>query len=404
VTDDEVKRYVTLVRLRLEEKECFETAMRFAYKAALTAHAFLFHMEAPGKLDDTALASRLSFWLWNSGPDDELLSLAREGRLHLPKAITTQVERMLNDPKSDRFVADFLDQWLKLRDIDSTDPDPQLYPENHLYLKDSMVAESRAFLRELITNNLSTTNIVSSDFLMLNERLAEHYLFVGPKGSTIRRVPLPPDSERSGFITQGSVMKVTANGTTTSPVIRGIWLNERILGVLVPPPPGGVPAIDPDTHGATTIREQLEKHRADPKCAACHALIDPGGFALESFDVIGGFRPRYRSLGLGDPTPRVFPGGWRPSYKIGPPVESTGQLPDGRHFKDISELRALLVAEPDKIARNFVKQLITYATGAEPGYADRREIDRIVAESKKQNHGVRGLIHLLAQSELFQRK
>ena len=403
-TDEEVKRYVSLVQMRLTEGDCFEDAMRYACKSALTSLNFLFRIERPGLLDDYALASRLSFWLWNSGPDDELLSLAREGKLKQPVAIKSQVERMLSDPKSERFVEDFLAQWLKLRDIDSTDPDSNLYPDYHLYLKESMLGESHAFFRELIDKNLSATNIVSSDFLMLNERLAEHYLLSGLSGSRIRKVALPDFCERGGFITQGSVMKVTANGTTTSPVIRGIWLNERILGIPVPPPPPGVPAIDPDTKGATTIREQLVKHRADPKCAACHEQIDPGGFALESYDVIGGYRVVYRSLGQGKPTEKVYPDGWRPSYKLAQPVETAGRLPDGTEFKGIRELRSHLLKNPEQIARNFVNQLVTYATGAEPGWSDRVEVNRIVDASKAGGYGIRDLIHLVAASPLFQKK
>ena len=404
VSDDDVQRYVRLVQSRLEAKDCFEDAMCYAYKAALTSTSFLFRVESPGKLDDTALASRLSFWLWNSTPDDELLALARDGKLHLPEVMRSQVERLLKDARSERFINDFLDQWLKLRDIDSTDPDNQLYPEFNIYLRDSMLAETRAFFRELVTKDLSTTNVVASDFAMMNERLADLYGFEGVTGSKIHATLRPPDCERGGLITQASVLKVSANGTNTSPVIRGLWFNERILGNPVPPPPAGIPAIDPDTHGVTTVREQLEKHRADPSCASCHSKMDPAGFALENFDVIGRWRTRYRSRGAGEPTKVVFPGGWKPTYKLGPAVDSAGKLPDGRAFNDIMGLRKHLLADPDQIARNLAQQLLTYASGAELTYADRREIAQLVAESKQHQHGVRSLIHIIAQSDLFQRK
>lgn len=404
VLDDEVQRYTSLVKSRLAAGDCFEAAMQYAYKSALTSASFLFRVESPGRLDDIALASRLSLWLWNSAPDEELLALAIAGRLHQPEVMHTQVERLLNDKKSERFINDFLDQWLKLRDIDSTDPDGELYPEFHQYLKDSMLGETRAFFREMVTKNLSVTNVVTSDFAMMNQRLAEHYGFEGVNGSKIQATLLPPDCERGGLITQASVLKVSANGTNTSPVIRGVWFNERILGQPVPPPPPGIPAIDPDTHGATTVREQLEKHRADPSCASCHAKMDPPGFALECFDVIGRFRTRYRSRGAGDPTNVVFPGGWKPIYKLGPAVDSSGKLPDGRAFNDIIDLRKHLLADPDQIARNLTQQLLTYATGAELSYADRREISQMVAESKLQKHGVRSLIHTISLSALFQSK
>ena len=295
--------------------------------------------------------------------------------------------------------ANFLQRRLiALRTLELEEKNAQLVARNR------MLAESRAFMRELVTQDLSVTNIVASDFLMMNDRLAEHYRFVGPAGSRIVRVVIPQDCERGGFITQASVLKVTANGTTTSPVIRGIWFNERILGQPVPQPPPGTPAIDPDTHGTTTIREQLEKHRADPACAACHAKLDPAGFAMEGFDVIGGFRHNYRSLGEGTSTTKVFPGGWKPVYKLALPVDSAGQLPDGRAFKDIIDLRKHLLADPDQIARNLTHHLLTYATGAELGYSDRRDVAQIVADSRKHNHGIRNLIHVIAQSELFQRK
>jgi hypothetical protein len=186
--------------------------------------------------------------------------------------------------------------------------------------------------------------------------------------------------------------------------MRGIWLNERILGIPVPPPPGGVPAIDPDTHGATTIREQLIKHRADPNCAACHAKMDPPGFALECFDVIGGYRNRYRSLGAGDPTTKVFPGGWHPEYKFALPVECSGRLSDGREFKSLNDLRLEILKKPDQLARNFADHLLTYATGAIPSYSDHRLVDQLVAGTRSHDYGVRSLIHAVAQSPLFLQK
>jgi hypothetical protein len=200
------------------------------------------------------------------------------------------------------------------------------------------------------------------------------------------------------------VLKVTANGTTTSPVTRGVWMNERILGNPIPPPPASVPAIEPDTRGATTIREQLDKHRSDENCAACHAKIDPPGFALESFDVIGGLRERYRSLGKGDANSAVFAAGWTPPYKLAKPVDSAGRLPSGESFSDITELRAALLRSPEKLAANLVRQLLMYSTGSESHYSDRREVERIVASCAESDYGIRSLIHAMVQSDLFLRK
>jgi hypothetical protein len=378
--------------------------MRHAYKATLTSTQFLFRKETPGRLDDLALATRLAFWLWNSPPDDELLALAKQNKLDEPATLHAQIERLLTDARSERFITDFLDQWLKLRDIDATDPDRALYPEFHLYLKESMLAESRVFFRELIAKDLPASNILASDFAMLNQRLAEHYGISGVTGPDIRRVPLPPGSHRGGFITQGAVLKVTANGTVSSPVVRGVFVTERFLGQPVPPPPPGVSAIDPDTRGATTIREQLDKHRADASCAGCHRKMDPPGFALESYDVIGGWRAQYRSLEKGTPVALKFPDGTGVRYKAGPAVDARGETAQGEPFNDLASFQELALAKPELIARAFVTQMLTYATGAEPSYSDRNEIERILSETKAGKFGLRSLIHTMAESPLFQNK
>ncbi|MEI6231556.1 MAG: DUF1592 domain-containing protein [Planctomycetota bacterium] len=404
VSDAEVMKYAGLVQQRLEKKDCFELAMRHAYKAALTSTQFIFRKEAPGQLSDTELASRLAFWIWNSPPDNVLLDLARQNKLHDPATIRAQVERLLSDTRSERFIADFLDQWLKLRDIDATDPDAKLYPEFHLYLKESMLAESRAFFRELIANDLPASNIVESDFAMLNQRLAEHYGIPGVTGPDIRRVALPPESHRGGFLTQAAVLKVTANGTTSSPVVRGVFVTERIFGLPVPPPPPGVPAIDPDTRGATTIREQLAKHRVDAACAACHVKMDPPGLALENYDVIGGWRERYRSLDKGMPVAVKMSDGTGVHYKAGPVVDASGETAKAEAFHDLADFQRLVLAKPETIARAFVAHMVTYASGAEPRYSDRREIQRIVLESAGNRYGIRTLIHTIAQSRLFVNK
>ena len=335
-------------------------------------------------------------------PDAELLSLADQARLHLPENLKKQTDRLLADPRSDRFIADFTDQWLDLRKIDATQPDLKTYPEAREHLKHSMLAETRAFLRELIAKDLSVTHLVKSDFAMLNQSLAEHYGMNGVTGCAMRRVPLPADSPRGAFLTQAAVLKVTANGSTTSPVTRGAWINERLLGNVIPPPPAEVPAIDPDTRGTTTIREKLEKHRSDKLCAGCHAKIDPPGFALESFDVIGGFRDRYRSLTTGNVLKEFhFPTGWDPRVRLNQPVDASGQLPSGEPFKNVAEFQSLILRDPEALAANMVRQLLMYATGSTPHYADRREINHILAQTKPCNHGLRSLIDAIVQSELF---
>jgi len=401
VTDDDIKPIVDLVKAKLEQKRSFESAVRVGLQAIMASTEFLFLREKPGKLDDFALASRLSYFLWSRMPDDELLSLASQKKLSDPDTLRGQVERMLKHPKAAAFTENFLGQWLGLRDIDFTSPDIRLYPEFDEMLKTAMVKETHLFFDELLKNDLSLTNLVASDFTMLNERLAKHYGIVGVEGHQFRKVKLPLESHRGGVLTMASVLKVTANGTNTSPVIRGAWVLDRIVGTPPAPPPSGVPAVEPDIRGATTIREQLAKHRQIASCATCHAKIDPAGFALESFDVIGGWRENYRSVGNGKP---VMIDGRRMSYLQGRKVDPADVLPDGRKFKDIDELKQLLLSDKDQLARALTERLLTYATGAAPAPADKPEIDAVVAKVREKEYGLRTLIHELMQSRMFQSK
>lgn len=411
-TSDEVRRdYVNLVERRMQEGDCFESALRWAYRAALCSPDFLYHVERPAaeekngsgaRIDDYALACRLSYFLWNSLPDDELLAQAAANRLHEPGVLRDQVERLLKNAKSQRFVDDFLGQWLKLKQIASTDPDRKLYPEFSVYLQDSMVAETRAYFRELLDANLDASRLVKADFAMLNEKLAAHYGIPGVSGSQIRRTTLPVGSTRGPFLTQAAILKITANGTTTSPVPRGAFVMDRLLGLPPDPPPANVAAVEPDVRGATTIREQLAKHRDNQLCAACHAKIDPPGFALEAFDVIGGQRDRYRSIGEGDPALR---GAIDPaiglSFKLGRPVDMSGELPDGRKFQDVAEFQTLVAQDADRLLLNLARRLTIYSTGRDTTFGDRDALATIVANTRRQGGGVRSLIHDLVQSPLF---
>src|SRR5207249_2590744 len=221
-------------------------------------------------------------------------------KLSQPDVLRQQVERLLESPKAVAFTENFVGQWLGLREIDATEPSHILYPEFDHLLKVSMIREAELFFDEVLKNDLSLTNFVASDFAMLNGRLARHYGIPGVTGQAFRKVPLPPGSHRGGVLTMAAVLKVTANGTSTSPVLRGAWVLDRILGTPPPKPTVDVEAVEPDIRGATTIREQLGKHRAKAECASCHAKIDPPGFALENFDVIGGWRDHYRSVGKGE--------------------------------------------------------------------------------------------------------
>ncbi len=401
VTDADLKPFLGLVEAKLAEQRTFEQAMRVALGAIMVSPDFLFLREKPGKLDDFALASRLSYFLWSTMPDEELLALAEQRKLSQPATLRSQVERLLNHPKAAAFTENFTGQWLGLRDIDFTVPSHILYPEFDDMLKVSMLRETELFFTEVLRHDLSLTNFIASDFSMLNGRLAKHYGIPGVSGFEFRKVNLPPDSHRGGLLTMACVLKVTANGTTTSPVLRGAWVLDRILGTPPPRPPENVGALEPDTRGTKTIRDQLAKHRQLESCAGCHVKIDPPGFALESFDVIGGWREFYRSSGNGK---AVIVDGRRMPYLHGPKVDPSDTLPDGRAFQNVNDLKQLLLADTDQITRSLTTKLVTYATGHGLEPADKVAVSDIVQRVKAKNYGFRSLMHEVVASELFQTK
>lgn len=399
VGDDDIKPFLERVKLKLDQNYSFEQAVRVGLKGILVSPNFLFLREHGPKLDDFALASRLSYFLWSSMPDEELFNHAMAGKLRESEVLREQVDRMLRDPKAKAFNTNFTGQWLSLRAIDATMPDGTLYPEYDDILKTSMLKETSLFFDEVLQNDLPLTHFVSSDFSFLNARLAKHYGIPSIEGMEMRKVMLPGDSHRGGLLTMGSILKVTANGTTTSPITRGSWVLERILGTPPPKPPPDVEAIEPDIRGATTIREQLAKHRNVESCASCHRKIDPPGFALESFDVIGGWRDHYRATG----EPRVV-NGRKVRFWNGPSVEPGDVLLDGRSFRDIDDYKKLLLEDKDQLARNLTEKLVAYGTGAAPTRADKAQIELIVHRLREKNYGFKALIHEVVQSPLFQRK
>jgi hypothetical protein len=413
-TDMDAARFLNVFDAASSTGSSFADAIVSMYNAVLCSPRFIYLEEKPGHLDDSALASRLSFFLQNTSPDDQLRQLAAAGKLHEPEILRAQTDRLLNDPKSQRFIDAFLDYWLDLRKMTATAPDATLY--NDYYLDDLLVesaeAETQLFFGELIKQNLPASNVISSNFSILNERLATHYGIPGVQGVSMRKMLLPPDGVRGGIITQASILKVTANGTTTSPVVRGAWIMERMLGKPPPPQPKGIAAVDPDTRGATTIREQLARHRTQESCNACHAKIDPAGFALESFDVMGAWRDHYRALGSGPYDKGIGKNGQKFVFHTGQPVDPSGELPPGSSptlpaapkFKDVRELKALLLKDQRQIARNLVKQLVTYATGAPVGFGDRVSIEKILDRTEQGKFGIRNLIQEIVQSELFQNR
>jgi len=404
VTDTDLESYIKLFENERAQDSSFEEALRTAVTALFVSPNFLYLRETPGRLDDLALANRLAYFLTRSAPDKKLLSLATQKKLGKDNnAMLAQAERLMKGPFFDRFITDFTEAWLNLREMDFTAPDKTLFPEFDPYLRYSLPLETEAFLRELITSNLPVSNVVKSDFAMLNSRLAEHYELPAVAGPDIRKVKLPADSIRGGFLTQASVLKVSANGTNTSPVVRGVWVMERILGDPPSPPPPGIPGVEPDIRGAETLRQILDQHRDSTSCAACHKKIDPPGFALESFNPIGGFRERFRSLGKGDKVDTVVKGR-RVGYRLGPDVDCSGNLADGREFSSLAQFRNYLAEDEGVLARSFVMKLLTFATGREMGFSDRAEISRIVKQSAAKGYRVRDLFHLVVTSEIFLNK
>jgi hypothetical protein len=266
-----------------------------------------------------------------------------------------------------------------------------------------MLDETFDFLRSLILDNVSTDALIESDFTFVNRRLAEHYGIPGVVGQEMRRVVLPSDSPRGGLLTHASVLKITANGTTTSPVRRGSWVLTSMLGTPPAPPPPGVGSVEPDTRGATTIRALLEKHRRDEVCASCHREIDPPGFALESFDVIGGYRNNYRSVGEGTAVPETvkFRGRNVWEYKVGLAVDPSGELTDGEAFASIAAYKKLLLKRRDDVAKNVLLQWIAYATGEPVQFCERNEVDAMLKHCQASEYRMKSMLHELILSPLF---
>ena len=397
--EDEIESFVALAEPPLEEGRRFTDALRVPLRSMLSSPQLLFFGGEPGQLDDFALASRLSYFLWKSLPDEALFQLARDGVLSEPAVLAAQVDRMLDDEKSTRFVRDFLGQWLRLYDINATTPDENLCPEFDDVLNQAIMRESELFFTDLVRDNLSVRNLIDSDYTFLNRRLAEHYGIEGITGQEFRRVTLPVDSPRGGILTQASVLKVTANGTVTSPVVRGNFVLTNLLGTPPDPPPPDAGSIEPDTRGTTTIRETLAAHRTIEACASCHNEIDPPGFALESFDPIGRFRTTYRI-----PDGRTFDNFYLPGFREGLPVDPSGVTVDGTEFSGTTEFKHYLLDKIEQIARNFISRIIVYSTGGEIQFADRDEVEAILERTGEDDFPVRTIIHEVVQSRLFREK
>ncbi len=394
----DVQPYIDYALATYRRDRHFLSALKIGYQTVLCSPRFLYFYERSGELDSFAIANRLSYMIWGDAPDEELLSLASEGKLHDPEVRVQQLRRLLADKERSRhFFTVFVDEWLSLTDIHATTPDSFLYPEFDETLGEFMVEETRTFVEFLFRKNLSVRNVVNSHFSFLNERMSHHYglpRLEDEKAKRFSYYPFPEDSVRGGLLTQASIAKVTANGTTTSPILRGVWLLERVLGEHVYPPSSPVAAVEPDIRGSQDIHEQLAKHRDSKACASCHRRIDPPGFALESFDPIGLFRTHYRVTGD------------RRGPKQGPAVNPSYQMHSGETFADIREFKNLASAKPEKLARNVSKKLISYATGAALNFSDREVLAQIIAAADDENERylMGDLLEAVVAHRVFARK
>jgi len=388
---DEAAAAVALAQESLAAGSAFEQALRAGYRAVLCSPRFLYFVEKPGRLDDHAVAARLSYFLTGGPPDAELAALADAKRLRTPAVLRREVDRLLAGPAASRFVRDFAAEWLDLDQIDFTEPDRKLSKGFDAVVKQSMLAETHRFLEELLRDNRPVSWLADADVTYVDSRLARYYGLAGVAGDDLQRVEVSGTSHRGGLLAQGSILKVTANGNSTSPVVRGAWVSERILGLEVPPPPGGVPAIEPDIRGATSIRDQLARHRSEAACATCHRIMDPPGFALENFDPAGQWRDRYLAMQGGKPQPGIR-------------IDAGDVLADGRRFRDFAEFRRLLAAAPERLAASLAGHLLVYGTGATLSYSDRRAVEIIAKQSAADDHGVAGIVRAVVASPPFLNK
>ncbi|MGH9659322.1 MAG: DUF1592 domain-containing protein, partial [Bryobacteraceae bacterium] len=374
---------------RARAEHGFEAGIEMALSAVLVSPAFLFRVEVdpagiPPKtvyrISDVELASRLSFFLWSSIPDAELLDVATAGKLHEPAALERQVRRMLADSRSRALVSNFASQWLHLRNLASITPDMRLFPDFDENLRQAFRQETELFFESILREDRSALDLLSAKYTFVDERLAKHYGIPHIYGSRFRRIALD-DSGRGGLLRHGSILTVTSYATRTSPVLRGKWILENLLGVPPPPPLPDVPALKDNTvDGNLSVRQRLAEHRSNPTCAACHNLMDPVGLSLEKFDAVG----RRRTL------------------EGGAPIDVSGGLPDGSQFADVHGLEQALLRRPDLFVGTFAEKLLMYALGRGVEYYDAPAIRAIVRDARPQDFRVSALILGVVNSKPFQ--
>jgi mono/diheme cytochrome c family protein len=369
----------------------FDYGIQRALERLLVSPQFLFRIERPAtgipgslsRVSDIELASRLSFFLWSSIPDDELLNLAGAGRLHEPAILEAQVRRLLADPRADALVTNFAAQWLFLRDLEAKRPDEILFADFDVTLRDAMARETELFLGSVFREDRSVLDLLRADYTFLNERLAKHYGIPHVRGSHFRRVTLPAGSVRGGLLGQGSVLTITSYSTRTSPVVRGKWVLENLLSSAPPPPPPDVPSLSTEGHERETpltLRDAMVRHRANPACAGCHATMDPIGFAMENFDAVGRWRER-------DGTS---------------PIDASGAFPDGTTFNGVAGLKTELLRQPEQLVGTVAEKLLMYAIGRNVHYYDAPTVRAIVRDAAATEYAFSSLILGVVKSRPFQ--
>ena len=391
---DELSEFLKAYASERAAGEKTAEAYRVALQGVLTSRNFIYLVEGEptkrDKLTDWELASRLSYLLWSSMPDAPLFEAAKVGALKGDN-LSKQVDRLLKDPRSERFVDDFSRQWLQLHRVGMFPPDKKLYPNYDSWLETSMRGEAVEYFREMFGKNLSVDGFIHSDWTMANSRLCDFYGLPEPKTEGFQRVALKPEDHRGGLLTMGAVLGLTSDGTRHRPIHRGVWLSEAIFGKTPPPPPANVPAIEPPTAQSpkASLRDKLTAHSTNPNCAACHSKIDPLGFAWDNYDAIGQWR-----------TQEKVPAG----VGADPEIKPAGAMPDGRAFKDSVAFKQLLIADRDVVARAFVEHLSTYALRRVLTFDDKADIDAIVAEAKKHDYRLQDIVKAVAVSELLRKR
>lgn len=391
MTEAEFSRYSKAMHKSFDESKDANKALAGVYQAILVSPHFLFRIEpdpvAPQttrSLNSYEMASRLSYFLWSSMPDAELFNLAKSDSLKKPDVLEAQVKRMLADKKATAFVANFAGQWLNLRNLDNLQPDPGRFQRFNEALRFSMKREAEMYFTHILREDRSVLEFIDSDYTFLNDTLARHYGLPRVSGSEMRKVKLPENHARGGLITMAAVLTLTSNPTRTSPVKRGKWILEVLLGTPPPPPPPGVEELKDDKKGELkgTLRQKMEQHRANPNCAVCHQKLDPLGFGLENFDAVGAWREK----------------------ENGEKIDSTGVLPGNEKFEGPKQLKSILLKKKDLFARNLAERLLTYALGRGTESSDRCALDKMAESAKEKNYKMSVLILEVVQSEAFRSK